>query len=198
MLRTSNTATIPKYVGMPCRKSPSSNRPVKITTPKATKAARANALWKALDHGTEITNNTAPTPRKRSVPKESGANVCQAYPARKTIPSAGRNPSSCDLIRYPRDRFHIVRAARERFLPYCSKHNRHSRTSGNPQRGRISSHSTISDLPDYLSRDPLLLFFGVLSSNPLRSRQNIACTHDSREWAKPVRSAALTAGLCAI
>src|SRR5215204_1198909 len=133
MLRTSNTATIPKYVGMPCRKSPRSNRPVKITAPKATKAARANALWKELDHGTEITNNTTPTPRKRSVPKESGANVCQAYPARKTIPSKGRNPSRCDLMRYPRDHFRIVGpAARAQFLPYCSQHNRHSHASGNP------------------------------------------------------------------
>jgi hypothetical protein len=49
---------------------------VKITAHKATKATRANALWKALDHGTEIANNTAPTPTKRSVPKEPGANVC--------------------------------------------------------------------------------------------------------------------------
>src|ERR671912_783405 len=108
MLRTSNTATIPKYVGIPPRKSAKSNRPVKITAHKATKATTANALWKALDHGTEITNNTAPTPKKRSVPKESGANVCQAYPARKTIPSTGRNPSSCDLIWYPRDHFRGV------------------------------------------------------------------------------------------
>src|SRR5215213_11200086 len=152
MLRTSNTATIPKYVGMPCRKSPRSNRPVKITAPKATKAARANALWKELDHGTEITNNTTPTPRKRSVPKESGANVCQAYPARKTIPSKGRNPSRCDLMRYPQDHFRIAGpAARAQFLPYCSQHNRHTHASGNPLRNRISPRSTTSDPQDYAS-----------------------------------------------
>src|SRR5829696_2195759 len=97
MLRTSNTATIPKYVGIPPRKSAKSNRPVKITAHRATKATRANALWKALDHGTEITNNTAPTPRKRSVPNEPGAKVCHTYPARKTMPSTGRNASRCDL-----------------------------------------------------------------------------------------------------
>ena len=61
-----------------------------------------------------------------------------------------------------------------------------------------------SDLPGYLSKDPPLLFpVFSLTSNPLRSRQNIASTHDSRAWAKPVGSAALTsrlqaAGLCAI
>src|SRR5687767_12676812 len=108
MLRTSNTATIPKYVGIPPRKSAKSNRPVKITAHKETKATRANALWKVLDHGTEITNSTAPTPRKRSVPKEPGANVCHTYPARNTIPSPGRNPSRYDLIRYPWDHFRIV------------------------------------------------------------------------------------------
>src|SRR5215203_685408 len=114
MLRTSNTATIPKYVGMPCRKSPRSNRPVKITAPSATKATRANALWKALDQGTEITNNTAPTPKKRSVPKEPGANVCQKYPARKATPSTGRNPSRCDL------KFPASVAYRCSFLPLAS------------------------------------------------------------------------------
>jgi hypothetical protein len=62
------------------------------------KATRANALWKALDHGTEITNSTVPTPRKRSVPNEPGANVCHMYEARKTIPNTGRNASRCDLI----------------------------------------------------------------------------------------------------
>jgi hypothetical protein len=70
---------------------------VKITAHKTTKATRANARWKALDHGTEITNNTAPTPRKRFVPKEPGAKICHTYPARKTIPSPGRNPSRYGL-----------------------------------------------------------------------------------------------------
>src|SRR5215203_439627 len=156
MLRTSNTATMPKYVGMPCRKSPRSNRPVKITAPKATKATRANALWKALDHGTEITNNTAPTPRKRSVPKESGANVCQAYPARKTIPSTGRNLSRCDLIRYPREHFRSVELWR---------------WSCELGKGYIMDISQFlirhckfqSDLPDYLSNVRPLLLSGVLS-----------------------------------
>jgi len=49
---------------------------VKITAPSAAKATRTNALWNALDHGTEITNITAPTAKKRSVPSERGANVC--------------------------------------------------------------------------------------------------------------------------
>src|SRR5919107_2541596 len=97
MLRTSNTATIPKYVGIPPRKSAKSNCPVKITAHRATKATRANALWKPLDQGTEITNITAPTPRKSSVPKEPGANVCQTYPARKATPNTGRNLSKRDL-----------------------------------------------------------------------------------------------------
>jgi hypothetical protein len=61
------------------------------------KAIRANPLWKVLDHGTEITNSEAPTPKNSVVPNEPGANVCQTYAARKTTPSTGRNPSSRDL-----------------------------------------------------------------------------------------------------
>src|SRR5215212_10387754 len=164
MLRTNNTATIPKYFSIPPRKSATSNCPVKITAHKATKATRATALWNALDHGTEITNITAPTARKREVPKESGANVCHTYPARKTIPSQGRNPSRCDLIRYPWDHSGIVRpAAGVQLLPCCSQHNRHSRASGNTLRSRLSSHSSASDLPDSVSKVPPLLFSGVLS-----------------------------------
>src|SRR5919112_890560 len=164
MLRTSNTATIPKYVGIPPRKSAKSNCPVKITAHKATKATRATALWNALDHGTEITNNTAPTARKREVPKEPGANVCHTYPARKTIPSQGRNPSRCDLIRYPWDHFGIVRpAAGAQLLPCCSQHNHRSRARENTLGGRISSRSSASELPDSVSRVPPLLFSGVLS-----------------------------------
>src|SRR4029450_935578 len=74
MLRTSNTATIPKYVGIPPRKAEKSNCPVKITAHKATKATRATALWNALDHGTEITQipqTTRPLPERRYRAKDA-------------------------------------------------------------------------------------------------------------------------------
>jgi hypothetical protein len=97
MLSTSNTATIPKYVGIPSRKSPRTNRPVSTVAPSATRATSANARWNELDQGTEIANSTAPRPRKSAVPNEPGANVDHAYPPRKAAPSSARRPSRSAL-----------------------------------------------------------------------------------------------------
>src|SRR3954467_5182750 len=68
---------------------------------RATKAARATALWKVLDHGTEIANSTAPTPTNKAVPNDSGANVCQPYPAKNRTPSKGRSASRRALTWFP-------------------------------------------------------------------------------------------------
>src|SRR5215212_9870440 len=68
---------------------------------RATNATRVNPLWNELDHGTEIANSTVPTPRKRAVPNEPGANVCQPYPAKKSTPSTGRRASRRLLTRPP-------------------------------------------------------------------------------------------------
>ena len=170
---------------MPCRKAPKSNRPVKITVPKAAKAARTKALWKVLDHGTEITNNTVPNPRKRSVPNEPGANVCQTYPAKKTKTSTGRNPSRYDLIRYLRDQFRSVRpAARAQLSCRCQHHRHpcllpcHSRESGNPSRSRISVRSTTSGLSDRVSSVPILFSLRCSLSPLIRLRA-------ARIWSAP-------------
>src|SRR4028119_1406005 len=92
MLSTSNTATTPKYVGIPSRKALRSNRPMSTVVPRATRATSANARWNELDHGTEIANSTAPRPRKSAAPNEPGAKGDHAYPPAKAAPARGRAP----------------------------------------------------------------------------------------------------------
>ena len=78
MLKTSSTATIPKYVPNPPKNAPASNRSDTTRAPNVPNAAATSPLWNELENGTERAKSTSPVPRKMAVAKVPGTTASTA------------------------------------------------------------------------------------------------------------------------
>src|ERR671926_1102404 len=70
-----------------------SNRPERTVAKNARDAARANALWNLLVHGTEIASSKPPVVRKTAATREPDVKGVTAYEPRNTAPRTGRRAS---------------------------------------------------------------------------------------------------------